>query len=142
MIEGRQRADAGHHDGHRVRIAPEALEEPHHLLVHHGVARDAVVEIGLLGRCRQLAVKQQVAGFEEVAVLGQLVDRVAAVKEDARVPVDVGDGRLAGRRGREAGVVGEHPGLGVELRDVEDARADGAVLDGQLNLLVVDSQRA
>ena len=98
-----------------MRVAAEAREEPVHLLVHHGVARDAVVEIGLLGGGRQLAVEQQVAGLEEVAVLGELLDRVAAVEQHALVAVDIGDLRLAARRGGEAGVVGEHPGLGVEL---------------------------
>src|SRR3954447_400701 len=110
--------------------------------MYHGVARDAVVEISLLARGGELAVEQEIAGFEEVAVLSELVDRIAAIEEDARIPVDVGDARLAGGRGGEAGVVGEHPGLGIELRDVEDAWADGAVLDGQLDLLVVDDQRA
>ena len=72
VIEGRQRADAADHDRHRMRVAAEALEEPAHLLVHHGVMDHAVVEVGLLRRGRQLAVEQEVAGFEEVAVLGQI----------------------------------------------------------------------
>ena len=67
------------------------VEEAVHLLVHHGVARDAVVEIGLLRRGRQLAVEQQVAGLEEVAVLGELLDRIAAIEQDALVAVDIGD---------------------------------------------------
>ena len=91
VIEGRQRADAGHHDRHRMRVAAEALEEPRHLLVHHGVARDAIVEIGLLRGGRQLAVEQQVAGLEEVAVLGELLDRIAAIEQHALVAVDIGD---------------------------------------------------
>jgi hypothetical protein len=41
VIEGRQRADASHHHGHRVRVAPEALEEPAHLLVRHRVMAHA-----------------------------------------------------------------------------------------------------
>ena len=67
-----------------------------HLLVHHRVVGDAVVELGLLRRGRQLAVEQQVADLEEVAVLGQLLDRVAAIEQHALVAVDVGD--LATRR--------------------------------------------
>ena len=62
-----------------------------HLLVHHRVAGDAIVEIGLLRGGRQFAVEQQVAGLEEVAVLGELVDRIAAIEQDARVAVDIGD---------------------------------------------------
>ena len=94
VIEGRQRADAGHHDRHRMRVTAEAVEEPRHLLVDHGVAADAVVELRLLRGGRQLAVQQHVAGLEEVAVFGELVDRVAAIEQYAGVAVDVGDLRL------------------------------------------------
>ena len=76
-------------------VAAEAGEEARHLLVHHGVARDAVVEIVLLGLGRQFAIEQQVADFEEIAVLGELVDRIAAMKQDALVAVDEGDRRFA-----------------------------------------------
>jgi predicted RNase H-like nuclease len=63
----------------------------------------AVVEIGLLRLGRQLAVEQQVAGLEEVAVLGELLDRIAAVEQDALVAVDVGDLGLAAAGRGEAG---------------------------------------
>ena len=46
MIERRERADRGDHDGHRMGVAAEALEEAGHLLVNHGVVDHAVVEIG------------------------------------------------------------------------------------------------
>src|SRR3712207_8789294 len=39
VVEGREGADAGDHDRHRVRITAEAGEEPVHLVVHHGVDR-------------------------------------------------------------------------------------------------------
>ncbi len=66
------------------------------------------VELGQLGRRRQLAVDQQVADLEEAStVLGQLLDRVAAVAQDAGVAVDVGDRRGAGRGVDEAGVEGD-----------------------------------
>jgi fatty acid-binding protein DegV len=45
VIEGRQRADHAAHDRHRVRVAAEAAEEAMNLLVHHGVAGDACVEV-------------------------------------------------------------------------------------------------
>ena len=57
-----------------MRVAAEAVEETVHLLVHHRMARDAIVEVGLLRRGRQFAVEKQVAGLEEIAVLGELVD--------------------------------------------------------------------
>ncbi len=142
VIERRQRADAAGHHRHRMGVAPEALEEPAHLLVHHGVAGDAVVEVGLLRRRRQFAVEQQVAGLQEVAVLGQLLDRIAAIEQDALVAVDIGDLGLAARRRGEAGVVGEHAALAVELGDVEHVRADRAVVDREIPVLVADGDGA
>ena len=125
-----------------MRVAAEALEEARHLLVHHGVARDAVVEIGLLRLVGQFAVEQQIAGLEKVAVLGELLDREAAIEQHALVAVDIGDLGFAARRRGEAGIVGEHAGLAVELADVDDARADRPGLDRQLDRFVVDDDRA
>ena len=91
VVEGRQRADDAAHDRHRMGVAPEAGKEPAHLLMDHRVIGDAMVEIGLLRGCRQLAVEKQVAGLEEVAVLRELLDRIAAIEENALVAVDEGD---------------------------------------------------
>ena len=123
-------------------IAPEALEEAVHLVMHHRMARDPVIEVGLLGRGRQFAVEQEIAGLEEVAMLGELLDRVAAIEKDALIAVDIGDLRLAGGGRGEARIVGEHAGLGIELRDVDDARPDRAGPHRQLDLLVVSDERA
>ncbi len=140
VIEGRQRADAAAHDRHRMRVAAEALEEAAHLLVHHRVMGHAVVEVGLLRRRRQFAVEQQVAGLEEVAVLGELLDRIAAIEQDALVAVDIGDLGLAARGRGEAGIVGEDAGLAVELADVDDGRADRSVVDRERPALVADGE--
>ena len=83
-----------------MRVAAEAGEEAAHLLVDHRVMGDAMVEVGLLRRRRQLAVEQQVAGLQEVAVLGELLDRIAAIEQDALVAVDEGDLRIRRRRSR------------------------------------------
>ena len=63
----------------------------------------------------------------KVELLGELVDRIAAVEQDALVAVDIGDRALAAGGRGEAGIVGEHAGLGVELADVDDVGADRAV---------------
>jgi hypothetical protein len=127
VIEGRERADTAAHDGHRVGVATEAGEESAHLLVHHGVVRDAVIEIVLLGLGRQFAVQQKVADFEEIAVFGQLFDRIAAMQQNAFVAVDIGDLRFAGRGGGEAGIVGEGAGVLVQRADVDHIGADRAL---------------
>ena len=138
VIERRQRADRADHHRHRMGVAAEALEEAAHLLVDHRVPGDAEVEIGLLRRGRQFAVKQQIAGLQEVAVLGELLDRIAAVEQDAFVAVDIGDLGFAACRGGEAGIVGEHAALAVELGDVEHVRADRAAVDRKIPRLVAD----
>ncbi len=105
MIEGGERADSADHDSHRVGVAAIAGEEAAHLLVDHRVARHARVEVLLLRSRRKFAVKQQIAGFQEVALFGQLLDRIAAVQQNTFVTVDVGDLGFARSRGGEAGVI-------------------------------------
>ena len=95
VVEGRQGPDHAAHDRHRMRIAPESAEEGGDLFVHHGVVGDGVQEIVALLAVRQVAVQQQVGNLEEMAVLGEFLDRVAAVQQDPRLSVDVGQAGLA-----------------------------------------------
>jgi hypothetical protein len=57
-----------------MRVAAEALEKPGHLLVHHRVAGEPVVEGLLLNGARQLPIKQEIAGLQKIAMLGDLFD--------------------------------------------------------------------
>ena len=102
----------------------------------------AIVEILLLRGGRQLAVEQEVAGFEEVAVLGEVFDRIAAIKEYTGIAVDKGDLGFAARGRGEAGIVGESAGLAVELAHVEDLRTDRSVVDRERIGLVAKRQLA
>ncbi len=82
---------------------------------------------------RQLAVDQQVGDLEVARVLAQLLDRVAAVLEDAGVTIDVGDRAAARGRVHERRVVGHQPEfvlLDLDLAQVHGAH--GAVGDGHL----------
>jgi len=90
---------------------------------------DAIDEVGLLSCGRQFAVKQQVAGLEEIAVLGQVVDRIATIEQDALVTVDIGDLGFAAPGRGEARVISENAGFGVELADVDNFRANRSVVD-------------
>ena len=66
-------------------------------------------------------------------MLAQLLDRVAAVLEDARVAVDVGDRAAAGGRVHVRRVVGHQPEVvGIDLDLAQVDRAHGAVRDRQL----------
>ncbi len=141
VIERGQRAYGCHHDRHRMGVAAETLKEPRQLLVDHGVMDHAAVEVLLLRLGRKLAVKQEVTGLEEVAVFGELLDRIAAVFQDAGVAVDIGDLGLAAAGGGKTGVIGEHSGLGVELGDVDHVRPNGAAQNGEVVVLVADRQR-
>ncbi len=123
-IEGRQGADGAGHHPHGVRVAAEALEEAVELGVQHRVIGDVALELGVLGRGRQLAVEQQVGHLEEVRLLGQVVDRIAAVQQNPLVAVDEGDLALATRRRGEGRVVGEDVGLAVELADIDHVGAE------------------
>ena len=60
---------------------------------------------------RQFAVHQEVGDLEIAGLLGQLLDRIAAVLEDAFVAVDVGDRRSARGGVEEGRVVDRDPGL-------------------------------
>jgi len=39
----------------------------------------------------KLAVEKQIAGLDEVALPGELIDGVAAIKQDALIAIDEGD---------------------------------------------------
>ncbi len=137
VIEGRQRADDAAHDCHRVRIAAEATEERRQLFMHHGVARDRVGEARQLVRRGQLAVQQQIGDFHKARLFGEFADRIAAMQQNAFVTVDIGQLRLARRRRGEPRIVGEVPGLRVELADVDDVRSDSAGHDRVVEILAV-----
>ena len=87
-------------------VPREAAEEALELFVQQGVVADPLVEGFQLGGGRQVAVDEQVGNFQEAGVLGELLDRVAAVAQDAGVAVDVGDGGRGGRGVHESGVKG------------------------------------
>ena len=145
-IEGRERADRRQQHPHRVGVVAEALHELLDVLVHERVDRDLVRPVVELLLGRQLAVDQQVGDLEVGRLLGQLLDRVAAVLEDPLVAVDEGDRRPARRRGHVGRVVGHQPEVVVVGLDLAQlGRADRAVLDRNLVLLagavVGDRQR-
>src|SRR5436309_6842885 len=125
-VEGRERAHGGDQHAHRVRVVAEPVHELLDVLVHDGVHGDVVRPLRQVVGGGELALDQEVGGLQERALLGELLDRVAAVEEHARVAVDVGD--AAGARGgvREGGVVGDEP------QRAQVGGTDRAVLDRDL----------
>ena len=132
-IEGREGADRGLQHPHRVGVVAVALHELLHVLVHERVDRDLVRPLVQLRLVRQLAVHEQVGDLEVRRLLGELLDRIAAVLEDALVAVDVGDRRSTRGRVHEGRVIRHQAEVVVVDLDVAQCqRADRPVLDRHL----------
>ena len=98
--------------------------------------RDAMRPGLQLAFARQLSEENQKRGLEEIALFGELLDRIAAIEEDAFVAVDEGDPAAACRRVHERGIVGHHPEIVFGDLDLPEVRrADGAFGNRQLVLL-------
>src|SRR5579863_8779345 len=119
-----------------MRVATEAVVERAKLLMQHGVAHHTELEFGALLLVRQLAVQEQVADLEEVRLLGQLLDRITTIQQDAFIAVDVGDLAVARSGGSVAGIVSEDAKIRVQFADVEHRWSDGAVDHRQAARLV------
>ena len=140
-VEGAHADDARGEHRHRVRIGGEGVEEVPHLLADEGVMRHLAAEPIELLAGRQLAPDQQVGDLQEGRALGQLLDRIAAIAEDALLPVEEGDGAGARAGVAVAGVVGDEPGLAAQPPDVDRVVTLGAAHQRQLHLPVADAQR-
>src|SRR5262249_30665897 len=113
---------------HRVRVVAEAVEELRHVRVHVRVDANLLLPRLELRARRQLALEQEPRRLEEARMLGELLDRVAAVAEDARGAVAIGDAAPGRGRVEEGRVVRHEP----ELAKVRGA--DRAVGDRDLDL--------
>ena len=131
-VEGRDRGDDGGRHGHRVRVLRERVEEPLHVLVEHRVVAQRLEPALVLQLRRQLAVDQQVGNLEEAALLGEILDGVAAIAQDAPFTVDEAD--LARRTASVlvARIERDQPALGPELSDVDRTFAFRAHQDWKL----------
>ena len=133
-IEGRQRRDGRDEHAHGVGVVVEALEEAlADVLMDERVVRDVVAPFGELLLIGQLALEEQVGHLQVGRVLGQLLDGIAPVAQDAGVAVEIRDGALACRCRHEAGV--EEPDPGQELGPF--LRRDPAVDDRNLHGLAI-----
>ena len=131
-VVGGEGGDPRHEHPHRVGVVVEPLHEPlADVVVQERVVDDVEGPVVELGLRRQLPVQEQVGDLEVRRVLRQLLDRVAAVAQDAGVAVQEGHTRRARRRGQERGVV--HAQVGVQLP--QRGRWEHPVLDGHGDLL-------
>ncbi len=133
-VEGGEGGHGGDEHPHRMGVVVEALQEPlSYVLVDERVVRHVVAPLVELRLVRQLALQQEIGHLQIGGVLGQLLNGIAPVAQDAGVPVEERDGTLAGRRRHEAGVVEPHPRQ--ELGPLR--RRDTAVDERNLNGLAI-----
>ena len=123
-----------------MRVAADAVIEILQLLMHHGVHGDRMLEFGALLRARQFAFQQQIGDLDEVRILRELVDRIAAIEQDALVAVDEGDFRFAAGGGGVAGVESEGAGLFVEGSDIDHIRPVGRLENRQIRGFPTDGE--
>ncbi len=114
-----------------MRVTTEAAEKELHLLMHHRVVGHGAHKCLLFSRVRQFAVQQQIARFQEIAIDCQLLDWVTAIQQFALVTINVGDRRVTGCSRHETRIVGELACGAIELADVDNVRADCALVDRQ-----------
>ena len=129
-IKRGKRGDGRNHHAHRVGVVVKPVQEFFHRFVNEGVVRDVIRPLLELRAGGQFAVQNQIGRFEISALLGQLLDRIAAVSQDAFVAVDEGDLALTQGRVVEGRVVAHHPeivGLHLDLAQIDGA--DRVVLD-------------
>jgi hypothetical protein len=114
-----------------MRVVAEARHELLDVRVDVGVAAHVVRPALQLLLRRQLALEQQVRSLEEPGLLGDLLDRIAAIPQDADVAVDVRDRAPARRRVQKRGVVRQEA-FPVGAHDLPQVcRVDRAVRDRQ-----------
>src|SRR6185503_7191074 len=99
-----------------------------------------LVEVGELLGGGQVAVDEEVADLGEGGLLGDLLDPVAAVAQDALLAVDEGDRALAGAGVAVAGVEGDGARLRAQRGDVDPHLALAAHGDRELVLFAVEDQ--
>src|SRR6185437_7207078 len=132
-IKRREGRDGADEHPHRVGVMVEAVDELLDVLVNDRVVRDLVDPAVQLGGRRKLPVEEQIRGLEERALLGELLDRVAAVLQDSLVAVDERDGAAARRRVHEGGVVRHQPEIVVGCFDLAEIGCPNcSVLNRQL----------
>ncbi len=132
-VEGGERAHSAEEHAHRMGVVLEPFHELLDVLVQHRVQRDLLGPLLELRVGRQLSEDDEIRRLEIRRLFGELLDRIAAIFQDALVAVDVGDAAPARRGVHERRVVGAEPL--IVLVDFDLAKiggADGAVGDGNL----------
>src|SRR5699024_3964387 len=89
---------------------------------------------------RQFTVDEEVADFDEVRLLGKLLDRIAAILQDTFVAIDEGDGRRGGCGVGKPWIVCDLTGLFQQRADTVSVVARRRRHLGQCQLRVSDPE--
>ena len=92
MVLRGQGAQQGNHDCHWVRVGWEAVQHGGCAVSNGNFSFDFFNKSCFLLVTGQFAVQQQVAGFQMVRMLCQLVYRIATVQQRTRATINIGDG--------------------------------------------------
>ena len=145
-VERRQRADGADEHAHRMGVVVKAVDELLDVLVDDRVVRDVIHPGVELRGAGQLPLQQEERRLEEGALLGELLDRIAAIAQDALIAVDETDRAAAGGGIHERRIVAHQPeivGGGFDLTQVSGPNRP--ILNGKLVTLaravVDDAQR-
>src|ERR1700677_1235546 len=109
-----------------MRVGREAFEVKLHVLVHQLVLCQQVGEPPKFGVRGKSLVDDQVGGFKEGRVFGQLLDGNSAIPENSFFSVNKRNGTLAGASVPVAVIEGDQTGLVAQFADVNRALAGSA----------------
>ena len=88
-----------------MRVATKAAAHAGNLLMHQAMAGNRVFEVLIAGFVRRIAAQQNPGHFQEVALARQLIDRIAAVQQNALFGINPRDGRRTACGVSKTGVV-------------------------------------
>ena len=121
-------------------VVGEEIVKMTHAFMEHGMLIHQLAEGRAFVLFGQEAVHQQVGHVKEVAALGQFVDVVTAVAQNAFFAVDERDIAAAGAGVGIARIVGDQAALGAQLLDIHGDFAFTAFIDGQFIDLAIEFQ--
>nr|GFD41780.1 hypothetical protein [Tanacetum cinerariifolium] len=136
-VESRKRTDNRSQDAHGMGRRREAVENLAHIFVHQRVLGNLIAKCVKLRLRRQRTVNQQVSDFQEAGLLGELLDGIAPVAQNAFLAVEKRNSAFGGAGVFVAWVVGNVAGLVAQLADVEGLFMLGAFDNGQANRLAI-----
>ena len=111
-------------------VGRETFEMMAQIFVEQFLLAEKITELLAFAACGQVAENEQVGGFDERAALGQFLDWIAAIAQDAVFAVDEGDVTGAGAGVSVARVVSDMSSVFSERGEVEGVRLPGTDDDG------------